>query len=155
MASQEPAIQGEVLPVRSNPNLSQAQLQAAVVDATGATREEIAKVVGTSEASITAWRRKPEYQGEVQRLKQQSQTVLFEAVKRMHENLLDGANDAIRTLRDNLDAIDSRGRPAYAVRHKAAETLLQHGVDVERESRPSAAGAAAPNQAVVVVIKDD
>lgn len=163
MASEEPAaevVQGEVVPApRPNPRLTPQQLQAAIADASGATRNDIATMVGVSASAVKQWRQKPEYAGEVERLKSMQADVVLDAVKKMRDNLVDGTNEAITTLKGLLEAVDSRGKPAYGVRQRAAETLLQYGIELDKETRAAVGGGRAAqvpaNQAIVVVLKDE
>lgn len=133
--------------------LSPQQLQAAVIDAThDIGRNDLAELVGVSQRSIQKWREKPAYQHEVERLRASNIAAVTEPMKRLRKNMIAGMEDAIQELRDSLQANTKKGDPMYSVRHKAAELLLQYGVEIQKEESKAAnfKGAGGLTQAVQI-----
>ena len=140
-------------PQRKARQLSPQQFQAAVAEAGGLPRREIAKLIGVSESTIKNWRSEPEYQAEVERLQDRQAEMVGEAVAKMKEELTEGVRAAIRTLTLNLDAENDKGHPLWSTRKEAAELLLRHGIELYKESRTRGNdGPQAPTQATQIVI---
>jgi transposase len=141
-------------PTRKTRELTTQQYQAAVAEAHGMQRKEIAKLIGVSEPTIKNWRGIEEYQTEVQRLRDIQTEMVTEAVVAMKEELTEGVRAAIRALTDNLEATDSKGHPVYGIRRDSAELLLKYGIELHKEAqrRNSDAAAGQPAQATQVVI---
>lgn len=153
-------VSGEVMPPLPNhQSLSPKQIQAAFVDASGASQKQIADIVGVSQSSVKQWRAMPDYKAEVERLTKNAITELEPAMQKMHKELIDATTAAIATLRDGLDATDDRGQPHWATRLRAAEKLVEHGVDFSKNGTATGrtpGGGLVPNAsgAVVLVIRD-
>jgi predicted transcriptional regulator len=134
MSSEEPA-RGEVLPALTPVStLEPRQLQAAIADASGMPREDIARLAGVSTSAIKQWRERPDYREEVARLKEQSVELVMEGVKELRREVVDGARTAVKALVTAAsEATDSRGREDWAKRTTAAKTLLEYGIEVVRD----------------------
>lgn len=168
MASEDPEhVHGEVVdavppvgpasfpvptPQRRARQMTGQQFQAAVADSAGMERRDIAKLVAVSESTIKNWRSMPEYQAEVERLRDTQAEMIAEPVAQMREELITGTRAAIRSLILQLDAEDAKGKPLWSQRDHAAELLLKSGLDLHREQvrRSQDAGPQSPAQAVQI-----
>lgn len=151
-------ISGEVLPAVGD--LTPQQMEAVMYDAMGRTRTEIAEAVGVSQSTIKEWRKLEAYQAEKTRILQQEGDKLAEPIKKLRADIVDGANEAVATLRDALGAEDSRGRPAWAIRVQAANELLKRGYELSNEERELLGGrvpggGGSSKGATVIAIKID
>ena len=158
MSSEEPEVlDGEVLPAvytpPSNSNLNARQLQAAIGEAAGMSRRQIAEMVGVTESSIKQWRQKPEYVGEVERVRATYKTALEEPVKKLHEKLINATTDAVAELQHALKAVDKNNRPIWSVRLEAAKLLMQHGIELDKDTRQMLGGAPKGAQAAAGVVQ--
>lgn len=137
-------------------SLTPQQLQAAMADAYGAEREEIANLIGVSISTITKWRRKSDYSAYVAQLRDEQRQGLARVVLEMRHELVDGVRAAIRTLVMALDAETDKGKPSWQTRMRAAETLMEHGIALHKEqlAAENQAGLQAPTQAIQIVIGD-
>lgn len=151
---------GEVLPpLPATSVLSTEMLQAAHADATGFKLNEIAKAVGVTEASVKQWRLRPEYKAEVARLANENIMKLDLPLQNVYHNLIVATNEAISTLQLGLNAVDDKGRPSWPTRLRAAEKLLDHGIELGKSGTitgkdPGGARNVDKSGAVVIVIKD-
>ena len=127
-------------------------MQAAMAEAFGMPRSDIAKTVGVSESAIKQWRRWPEYQDEVSRLANEQVAAVSEAVALLRTELVEGTRSAIRTLLGAMDAEDAKGKPIWSIRMDASKTLMQYGIEALKEDSHARAGDVGPTQAVQVVI---
>lgn len=130
------------------------QLQAAVLEAGGAKRADIAKIVGRSEKVITNWRNDETYAAEVDRLREQTNAVLEPLLTRVRSQIVAGAEEAVATMRDALEAENKDGQAAWMIRLRAAEALAalvpSWGIVVGKGGEGAGAGAVA--QAAVIVV---
>lgn len=132
------------------------QLQAAVLEAGGARRADIAKIVGRSEKVITNWRNDESYAAEVDRLREQTNAVLEPLLTRVRSEIVAGAEEAVATMRDALEASNKDGQPAWMIRLRAAEGLAAlvpaWGIVVGNGGKGDGDGGGAVAQAAVIVI---
>jgi transcriptional regulator with XRE-family HTH domain len=163
MAVEDEIVQGELLPSAPSatpiPGLSSQQYQAALMESAGASRPQIASVIGVSQSTIKNWRSRDAYVAEVERLKSIAVGATSEAVTKLREELVDGMRDAVKTLRGNLEATDGRGKPIYGVRRDAAELLLKQGVELLRDEsdakNKAAGGTGQPVQAIQINVNTE
>lgn len=150
----------EILPpMPSTSSLSAKELAAAQADAAGVPRSRIAAMIGVTPARISQFRQRPEYQAEVERVKSGATSDLELPMQAMYTNLIVGTNEAIETLKLALNAMNDDGRPAWTTRLRAAEKLLEMGLDFSKTKTATgneAGGGLQMNAsgAVVLVLKD-
>ena len=145
-------LSGELVPA-GGATLAPNQLQAAVMDAAGMDRKSIARAVGVSESTIKGWRAKDEYRREVERLASAQLEEISEAARALRHEITDGARAAIRTLIEHLDATNPRGAALHGIQQRAAELLLQNGIDLLRdEAKHRSAGDGAPSPTTAIQI---
>lgn len=145
----------------SSSELSSRKQQSVLLEATGLTREEIVSLGVASTATISRWRRDPEYQEAVQELTGKLVDSLEPLFQKVKVELASGAHQSIQTLLEAQNAMkdeDGAQVPDWPVRVRAATEMLNKlnvaglvaaakGVD---EGQHTATAAAA-----VIVIKDD
>jgi hypothetical protein len=152
MASEIETLNGEVVPeAATGKALNGQQLQAAALEAAGATRKAIAEAVGVSTGAISVWRRDPAYQAEIERLGQATNDQLHAAVVAVQAEIVSGVSAAVKALTAALGAETSEGQPLWGVRHDAASKLLQHGAKLV-EPKTTEAAATGPAQAIQINI---
>lgn len=150
----------EILPpMPATSSLSAKELAAAQADAAGVPRTRIAAMIGVTPARISQFRQRPEYQAEVERIKNGATSDLDLPMRAMYTNLIVGTNEAIETLKLALNATNDDGRPAWTTRLRAAEKLLEMGLDFSKTKTATgneAGGGLQMNAsgAVVLVLKD-
>jgi len=147
-------VTGEVLAPPPRP-LTPQMLQAAVADAAGGSRKQIASISGASEGSVNSWRKNEAYRAEVERLRGVQVDHITEPIRRMKSELVEGVRDGIKTLRAALNAMDSKDeRPNWGIRTNAAELLLKHGIELHQAEAAAQANSqqSAPVQAIQVIV---
>lgn len=140
--------------------------QAAVLEAQGASREDIVRVTGSSASTVARWRRDEKYRADVEEMKKAQLEAIEPLLMRLKVGLLDASHEAVQSLRDQLKAgirvelEDDDGNktgevlelPDWAVRSKAAEIILRHASPAKGGDQQPGGGASA--QAAVIVVKD-
>jgi phage portal protein BeeE len=101
---------------------------AALLEAHGHTRADIAKQLGISQPTVARLRRTPEYQAEVARMSELSVMAVKPLIDQLNTDIITSMSKAIRTLEGQLDAENDDGAPLYGVRTEAAKLLLDAGV---------------------------
>ena len=112
---------------------------AALLDAHGHSRKQIAAATELSETTIARLRRHPDYQAEVAKYKELGVDSIRPLVNRVNGEIMNGVSKAVKTLEDMLDATDSEGNPLYAVREGAAKLLIDAGIKITGPSIASQA----------------
>lgn len=125
--------------------LSPKQEQAAVLDAQGHSREEIAKVIGVSSRTVATYRSLPTYQARRDELAERHTGELESSLVALREKILVGAQQAVDAL---IGVLSSAEDDSDVV--KAAEVLLKHaGLGADSSS------AQQGPQVGVVVVRDE
>jgi len=135
--------------------LTPQQQQAAVLDAQGFSREETAKAVGISESSLARWRQMEPYREQVSELSTRVSQEMEPLLRRVRVDIVDGARASIDQLRDALEAETKDGDPAWTIRLRAAEMLLQALGEAAFASTTQDSQGASPGsaQAAVIVVQ--
>jgi hypothetical protein len=138
--------------------LSPKMQKAAVLEAAGIRRQEIADTVGVSTKTLTAWAKREDFKLAVTAAAGSQLARLEGAVERLQQEAVDAANEAIDKLREAMEAVDEYDRPYHKIRLDAAIALLSLPavralVDPKGSQTPQAAVAAAVT--VVKIMRDE
>lgn len=141
--------------------LSSRKQQAVLLEATGLSREEIVALGIASTATISRWRREPEYQTAVTELSDKLTGSLEPLFQKLRVELAAGAHKSIETLMNAQEAMkddDGAQVPDWPIRVKAAAELLNKLKEAGLVTSSSSGDEAGPTQAAaaaVIIIKDD
>lgn len=116
--------------------------QGALLDASGHSISEVTALLGVSESTVSRWRRDPDYQAEVERLREKQVQAVAPLLEHIKSQVVEGATKALRTLEDALEATDDDGQPLWTTRMEAA-SKIRRWMESEFPSRVASMRAAA------------
>lgn len=139
----------------SDGNLVSAKQQAVLLEAQGLSRDEIAKLGIASTATVSRWRKDPEYKKAVEEMRAKTVTALEPLFNKVKADLVAAAVKSIATLLEAQQAMNEDGDPDHPTRIKAAIGILDKlraagfGESVDDRASGSSSSAA------VIVIRED
>lgn len=105
--------------------LKPGQHQAAVLEAQGHKRDDVAQMVGVSPATINNWRKDEEYGTEVERLKSNEVATLESTQIKARRKILEKLPALMQKIDEMMDACDEDGHPKWLIQSKGAEMLMK------------------------------
>lgn len=126
--------------------------QGALLDAAGHSIAQIKALVGVSESTVSRWRKSDEYKKERERLEKRHVDAVQPLLERIKTKVVEGAEDAVRTLREALEATDDEGYPLWNTRLEAARTLKAWKEKELELLRPEGDGALGGGGSVNIIV---
>lgn len=149
------------LPAARPDGLTPTDKLAALLEAHGYSKTDIAEQLNVSPTTVARLRRNEDYKAEVARQTARAGEKLAPLLERMQSEVLGSMSAGLDALRELLTAEDDAGNPLYGVRHDAAVKLVETGIKIVQPAlvgpgsggAPAGGGTAASRTSITFNIK--
>jgi hypothetical protein len=137
--------------------LTALQRQGAVLEAAMYKRDDIARILDVAPGTVQGWHKNDMYISAVDEYGQRANEAIGPIITRIRSDVVDAAWQAVKMLRDAIEAVDKDGNPRWPVRIQAAGTLHAYlrTIAGSADGGDDSGGGPSSATATVVVVMDE